>query len=381
MDRRAFLSAGGVAALAPALVAVSATAATTAPSTAVKFGHDGLGLDPAEYAGVLQELATADGFMADYYSQGGALADLERRFADKLGKEAAIFLPTGTLANQIAVRSLAGDARRVLVQADSHLYCDSGDAPTILSGLNLVPIGDGPEGITAAAIEQWIARSASGRVETKIGAISIESPIRRRNHAAVPFAELEAIAALARQHGIRLHLDGSRAFTLPLHSGRSLQQHAALFDTVYVSTWKHFNAGAGAMLAGTTERVAPLFHTRRMFGGGLPAAWPLAAPAAKYLDGFEADYAAAWQVADALVARLQAHPAFAFRKVAGGTSRLFMTVAGVAADIFLERSKADGIHLSPLHADTGEFALQVNPTLLRRPVDDIAQGLIAAAAS
>lgn len=367
--------------LAGATPAAATTDAAASPaSTRVKFGPDGLGLDPAEYAGVLHELATADGFVADYYSQGGALADLERRFAERLGKEAAIYLPTGTLANQVAVRTLAGAARRVLVQADSHLYCDSGDAPTILSGLNLVPLGAGAEGLTAAEIERWIALSASGRVETKIGAISIESPIRRRDHAAVPFAELEAIAALARRNGIRLHLDGSRAFTLPLHSGRSLQQHTALFDTVYVSTWKHFNAGAGAMLAGTAAFVEPLFHTRRMFGGGLPAAWPLAAPAAKYLDGFEADYAASWGVADALVASLQAHPAFAFRKVAGGTSRLFMTVTGVAADVFLERSRGHGVELSPPHENVGEFTLQVNPTLLRRPVAEIAQILIAAAA-
>src|SRR5690606_9623630 len=95
-------------------------------------------------------------------------------------------------------------------------------------------------------VAAWIARSASGRVETRIGAIVIESPVRRRDHAAVAFAEVAAIAALAREHGIGLHFDGSRAFNLPLHSGRSLREWTALFDTVYVSTWKHFNAAAGA---------------------------------------------------------------------------------------------------------------------------------------
>lgn len=379
MDRRAFLAAGGIAALAPALGTATATAAATpAPATIVRFGSDGLGLSPAEYAGVLQQLAGDAGFEADYYSIGGALAALEQRFAAALGKQAAIWLPTGTLANQLALRTLAGPARRVLVQADSHVYCDSGDAASTLSGLNLVPLGAGSEGITAAEVEQWIALTASGRVETPIGAIGIESPIRRRDHAAVPFAELQAISALARRHDIRLHLDGSRLFNLPLQSGRSLHEHTALFDTVYVSTWKHFNAAAGAMLAGDAALIEPLFHARRMFGGGLPAAWPLAAPAAKYLDGYLDDYAAAWRAADELIALLDAQPAFSFRKVEHGTSRFYMQVDGVAPEMFARRAHDAGVNLSP-PADGSPFPMQVNPTLLRRPVAEIARVLIEAA--
>ena len=379
MDRRAFLAAGGLAALSPTLAAAAAVVPPAAPLfSKVKFGSDGLGLNPQEYLAVLQEVAGADGFEADYYSQGGALAALEARFAAALGKEAAIFLPTGTLANQLAVRTLAGTERRVLVQADSHLYADSGDGATTLAGLTLVPLGAGEGGITAAEIESALAMAAGGRVAVPVGAIAIESPIRRRDHAAVPFAEIEKIVELARAHGVRLHLDGSRLFTLPHHTGRSVKEYAALFDTVYVSTWKHFNSASGAMLAGDAARIEPLFHARRMYGGGLPGAWPVAAPAAKYLDGFESDYAAAWRAFDALEAALAPSGRFAFRRVANGTSRLYLRVDGTDPLAFAERARAHHVNLPPA-TDAGEFPLQVNPTLLRRPAQEIAAALLAAA--
>ena len=178
---------------------------------------------------------------------------------------------------------------------------------------------------------------------------------------------------------MRLHLDGSRLFTLPLHGGHGVEEYAALFDTVYVSTWKHFNSASGAILAGDLARIEPLFHARRMFGGGLPAAWPLAAPAADYLDGFAADYAAAWQRMDALIDALAPHPAFAFRKPDGGTSRLFLRVDGIDPMRFAGRVRARGIHFPGGTNAAGEFPLQVNATLLRRPVTQIAEALREAA--
>ena len=383
MDRRAFLAAGSTAALLPALAAgatppAGATTPTPGLFTTVKFTTDGLSLSPREYVAVLQEIAAADDFEADDYSRGGALAALEARFAAALGKPAAIWLPTGTLANQLALRTLAGADRRVLVQADSHLYCDSGDGATTLAGLNLVPLGAGPEGITLDEVAYALSMAASGRVAVPVGAIAIESPIRRRDHAAVPFEQLQAITTLAREHGIRTHLDGSRLFTLPLHAGHGVREHAALFDTVYVSTWKHFNSASGAILAGETAVISPLFHARRMYGGGLPAAWPLAAPAARHLDSFEADYADAWRRMDAIIAALAPHRAFAFRKFERGTSRLFLRVDTPDPAAFAARVRTHDIHFPRGVNGDGEFVLQVNPTLARRPVEALVAVMVAA---
>src|SRR4051794_16451694 len=110
----------------------------------VQFRSDGLGLSPAEYARLLAEIAERRGIDVDDYSRGGVVAELEERMAALLGKERAVFLPTGTLANHLAVRLLAqGRGRRVLVQQESHLWNDEGDCATQLSGLTLVPLAPG----------------------------------------------------------------------------------------------------------------------------------------------------------------------------------------------------------------------------------------------
>lgn len=391
MDRRHFLATSGLAAALPLLghaagPAAAFSAASVASNSAnelfqrVNFTWDGLNLSPLEYATLLRDVVSAPDFEADYYSLGGHIASLERTFAELLGKEAAIFLPTGTLANHIAVRTLAGEDRRVLVQAESHLYNDSGDAASTLSGLNLIPLAAGRSTIELVEVEQWLGRSASGRVETGVGVISIENPVRRRGHQMVEFDELVRVCERAREQGIRLHLDGARMFNLPQHSGRSVREHAALFDTVYVSLWKHFNAGAGAILAGDANVIEGLFHTRRMFGGGMPYAWPQAAVASHYATSYETDYAKAWQAADELAERLRADGRFQFRKPPGGTCRLVMKVPGVEPRAWVQRVAEQGVDLPHAMSGTDEFPLMVNTSLLRRSPEELARVFVGALA-
>lgn len=386
MDRRTFLAAGGLGIAAPLLPV--ATAASAEPTQAdgllfrrVDFTHDGLGLDPREYAARLQETVARSGLSADYYSRGGVIADLERSFAKLLGKPAAMFVPTGTLANHLAVRHLAGADRRVLVQAESHLYNDSGDGAQALSGLNLVPLAAGQATLPLEQVQAWVERSRGGRVRNDVGAISIESPVRRLDHAMAAYDELERVSRYARGQGIRLHLDGARLFTLPLHSGRSLHEYTALFDTVYVSLWKHFNGASGAILAGSEDFIEGLFQERRMFGGGLPAAWPLVAFAGEDAARFQDDYARAWRAVDALLARLQASGRFAARKLPDGTSRFFLSVDGIEPATWVDRVRARGIGLARPHPGTGEVPMQVNPTVLRMAPDQLAAWFIGALAA
>ncbi len=371
MDRRQLLiqgSALGASGL-PILASQSSAAANAAPATSlfkgISFTDDGLGLTPREYASLLATHTSAQDVRADYYSNGGAVEEMEAAFAKVLGKERAIFLPTGTLANHLAVRTLAGTDRRVLLQAESHLYNDSGDCLETLSGLNAIPLGMGRSTLEAAEVKAWVERSAGGRVETRIGVISIENPVRRMDHQMFDAAELAAICSYARERGIRLHLDGSRLFALPLHSGKSVREHAAPFDTVYVSLWKHFNAASGGILAGDSKVIDGMFHTRRMFGGSLPQAWPEIAMVTKYLESFPDDYAKSWRAADELIALLGADRRFKVRKVPNGTTRFLLEIPGAASAPLVERLKGRGIAFPYARGETGIFAMQVNPTILR----------------
>lgn len=380
MDRRQFLAAGGLAAASPVLAQSTGGSGHDADAglfREVNFIHDGLGLSPREYAVALHEATTRRDLPADNYSNGGVIEEIETAFARKLGKQAAMFVPTGTLANHIALRKLAGPDRRVLVQAESHFYADSGDAGEVLSSLNLVPLAEGRSTITLDEVKGWVDRSAGGRVPMKVGVLSIESPVRRRDHEMVDFDELQRVCRHAREQGIRLHLDGARLFNLPYHSGRGVQEYAAMFDTVFVSLWKHFNGASGAILAGDASFIDGLYHTRRMFGGSLPQAWPTVAVAAQYVDSYEADYARAWQATDRVIALLKPDRRIKVRKVPMGTSRFFLSVAGVDGMALRERARGRGLLLPRPNPDSGEFALQVNPSVLRASPEAIAQGLLA----
>ncbi|ETX07165.1 MAG: hypothetical protein ETSY2_12770, partial [Candidatus Entotheonella gemina] len=316
LGRREILKLGGMLAASglPAAQAASphdSTLKALEPvQQTVNFIYDGLHLTPWEYTQILQQYTESGNLQPDNYSNGGIIRELEQTFAHLLGKESAVFMPTGTLANHIAMRELAGQQRRVIVQAESHIYNDCGDCAQTLSGLNLIPLGSNRVGFTLEDVQEVFRTTRSGRVETQVGVISIETPVRRQYDAMFGYDEIRRIAHAARQAGIRLHLDGARLFVEAVHTGISPAQYAALFDTVYVSLYKCFNAASGAILAGPQAFTKDLYHVRRMFGSGMPQVWPCAAVALHFANDFLDDYRAAWQRAEELFQRLDAHPAF-----------------------------------------------------------------------
>jgi threonine aldolase len=349
----------------------------------VQFRSDGLRLSPSAYARLLAEIAETRGIATDDYSLGGVVAELEARMAALLGKEAAVFLPTGTLANHLAVRLLAQHGRRVLVQQESHLWNDEGDCAQQLSGLTLIPLAPGRATITLAEIEAAVAGAPEMRVAVPVGAISIETPVRRVAGEAFNPAEMRAISGFARGRGIGLHLDGARLLLEAAYTGIAPSETASLFDTVYVSLWKYLNAASGAILAGPHALIDGLYHQRRMFGGSLPRAWPSAAVALHFLDGFAERFAEAAAIADRLFVALAEHPKVAIEHPPAATNVTVMRVDGPTAANLPAHLLARGIAIRPprLASPTGaEFAMHTNETILHRPLGVIVDGFIAALA-
>src|SRR6202047_4525010 len=299
---------------------------------AVHFRSDGLALSPAEYARLLVRLAEGRGIAPDEFHRGGGGIWLEERMAALLGKEMALFLPSGTLANHLALRVLATRGRRVLVQRESHIYNDTGDCAQELSGLTLIPLAPDRATFDLAEVSAEVERAEEGRVATPVGVISIESPVRRVVGEVFDFDEMQRIAAFARERRIGLHLDGARLFLAAPYTGIAPQTYAALFDTVYVSLYKYFNAAGGAVLAGPHALLAELYHQRRMFGGSLRQAWPYAAVALHYLDGFGERFERAATAAETLLQALRRHPGCEVRRPAAATNVTRLRVFGADAE-------------------------------------------------
>jgi threonine aldolase len=383
ISRRDFVKLGGLVGLGGVFdkeVLFQERAETKAfiqESQAVTFTRDGIDLSPLEYSRLLFELAEAGKISADNYSRGGTVEELEVMFAELLGKESAVFMPTGTLANHIALRKLAGEDKKVIVQAESHIYNDSGDCAQILSGLNLIPIAPERATFTLKEVSETVRRANSGRVLSPVGVISIETPVRRKREEMFDFEEMTKISTFARDQGIRMHLDGARLFIASVHSGISPAEYAANFDTVYTSLYKAFNAASGAILAGTKEFTKDLYHLRRTFGGGMPQVWPFAAVALHYVPTFLDDYSRALKRADTFFALLEGNEHFRIEKLPKGTNIFKLHVKGVEPDKFRQNLRQKNIHI-PGPTREGSFFMKTNASLNRISPEELAEKFVEA---
>ncbi len=337
----------------------------------VQFTRDGMDMTPLEISLLLQELAEKGKIQPDSYSRGGVVEELEEKFASILGKEIAVFMPTGTLANHIAIRKLAGNKRRVIVQADSHIYRDSGDCAQTLSKLNLLPLNEGKVEFTLEDVQGTLETNRQNRVRTPVGAISVESPVRRHNNAMFDYEEMKKISSFARGKNIGMHLDGARLFNAVIHSGIDTKDFAKLFDTVYISLYKDFNAPSGAILAGTREFTKDLYHTRRMFGGGMPQVWPFAAVALQYADSFIPEYKKALRNTEAFFKLLTEDPAFKIEKIPNGTNVFILKIQNTDLQKFRFSLLEKNTTLPAPLPDNSGFAMKVNTTLNRKTPEEL----------
>jgi threonine aldolase len=347
ITRRGFVGTLGATAGLGCLPYVPALAsAAVEPDRMVHTSGDGIGITPREYAALLNKLCLDKDVVDDNYLLGGEVEAFEKHWATLLGKEAAVFMPSGTLANQLALRALAGSKRRIIVPEMSHIYNDTGDACQTLSGQTLMPLAPGKATFTRADVEAVLTRTAGGRVATDVGAIVIESPIRRLSGQMFDWDEAKQISAFARDKGIGMHLDGARLFIASAYTGISPAEYAAHFDTVYVSLWKYFNCGIGAILAGPKRVLDGMFHVRRMFGGNLAVGWNAALVARHYMDGFEGRLKSAVTNSETFFAAMAKHPRIGIERIPNGTNLTRVTFKGVSVAEVGKRLAERGVGMS-----------------------------------
>ncbi|HTW04644.1 MAG TPA: beta-eliminating lyase-related protein [Streptosporangiaceae bacterium] len=218
-------------------------------------------------------LATIPGDTAvDRYGDGGVVAELEAEIATLLGKQAAVFLPSGTMAQQSVLRVHADrrGRRTVVFHPMCHLHRHENQAHERLHHLIGRPAGDP---------SRLIGRDDLDPIGEPVAALLLELPQRDLGGQQPDWDELTAQVAWARAHGAAAHLDGARLWESAAGYGRPPGEIAALFDTVYVSFYKGIGALPGCCVAGPDDIVAEVREWRQRMGGTLYGMWPSAASA------------------------------------------------------------------------------------------------------
>jgi threonine aldolase len=203
----------------------------------------------------------------DQYGEDPTVNRLQERIAALLGKEAALWLPSGTMANQVALRVLTRPGDDVIVSRESHTVWHETGGAAANAGVQFTEIG--ARGVFTVK-EFLAARKPRGHViYPPTTLVEVENTHNRAGGVIFPQDEAEQVCGAAREHGIATYLDGARLWNVAVASGRTLAELAAPFDLVAVALSKGLGAPGGSLLAGSSDIIQGAVRYRRMLGGAM----------------------------------------------------------------------------------------------------------------
>ncbi len=285
----------------------------------------------------------------DVYGEDPTVIELERRTAEILGKESALFVPSGTMGNQVALLVHTKPGDEVVIGEGAHIAFYESGAGAALAGVQFATAGSG--GLFDA---QELSRAVKPKADyhPRSSLVCLENTHNRAGGRIFPQLVAEAIVQRARELGLASHLDGARLWHAALVTGRSEAELARPFDTVNVCFSKGLGAPVGSALAGTREAITRARRFRKMLGGGMRQAGILAAGALFALDQQRArlslDHDAARELARIL--RGQA----GLRVVPPETNIVAISLEERSAASVVERARALGVLVNA----TGEHSLR-----------------------
>ncbi|MBX9626267.1 MAG: low-specificity L-threonine aldolase [Gemmataceae bacterium] len=238
----------------------------------------------------------------DVYGEDPAVNELERRVADHFGMEAGLFVPTGTMGNQVAVRGHCRPQDEVLLESTSHVYLWEAGAPAALSGVTLRQV-DGRYGVLDVAdLDDKLHPDDMHSVRSRL--VCLENTHNRGGGTVYPLEKVAAISAWARANGLAMHLDGARIWNAVVASGVGPKEWTRHFDTVCVCFSKGLGAPVGSALVGPRDLIAHGRRVRKLFGGAMRQVGYLAAACLyamdRHVDRLAEDHANAQVIADAV---------------------------------------------------------------------------------
>jgi threonine aldolase len=217
----------------------------------------------------------------DVWGEDPTIRRLEAAVAERLGHEAALFVPSGTMGNQICLRLAAPPGTECLANEDNHILWYEAAAAPVLSGVQLHPV-PGAGGVLEPAAARARVRGARYGVPTS--AIAVEQTHNRAGGAIQPLEVLEGLREVADAAGLHLHCDGARIWNASVASGVALDRYGRLFDSLSVCFSKALGAPVGSAVVGGRDLVDRAREVRHLYGGAMRQAGVLAAAALVALD-------------------------------------------------------------------------------------------------
>ncbi|NQV29850.1 MAG: low-specificity L-threonine aldolase [Candidatus Marinimicrobia bacterium] len=218
----------------------------------------------------------------DVYGEDRLVNELQSRVAEMLGKEAGLFVPSGTMSNQLAIRSHTQSGDEVICEYDSHIFNYEGGAPALLSGVQVHPLrGDHgilePEQI-AAAMRPKDHHYAQSRL------ITLENTHNGAGGVVYPISVIESVGEIAKENNLLMHMDGARLMNAVIASGIDPSAYAEAFNSVSLCLSKGLGAPVGSVLVGDAAFIDRAHRFRKIFGGGMRQIGSLAAAGLYALD-------------------------------------------------------------------------------------------------
>jgi threonine aldolase len=212
----------------------------------------------------------------DVLGDDPTVQELEALAAGIMGKEAALFVPSGTMGNSVAVKAWTHELEEVIVEARSHIYNMESTHLTFISRVTPRPLGSRRGAMDPDEVEANIRKPSVHVPQTSL--VCVENTHNNWSGAVLPLANLKAVRAVADKHGIKVHMDGARIFNAATASGIPVKDYAALVDSLMFCLSKGLAAPVGSMLAGPRKFVDYARRIRKALGGGMRQVGVLAAP-------------------------------------------------------------------------------------------------------
>jgi threonine aldolase len=218
----------------------------------------------------------------DVYGENPAVNRLQDVAADRLGKESALFVSSGTMGNLIGVLVNARSGQEIIADADSHIFLSEAAGAATLGGIQIMPVRTEAGIMTPEQIANAVRPNDQHNPRT--AAVTIENTHNRHGGIAWPMSAIRAASDQARDSGVAVHMDGARLFNAALAVGADVKEIAASADTLTFCLSKGLGAPAGSVLVGPRDKIADAKRWRKMLGGGMRQIGMLAAAGLYALD-------------------------------------------------------------------------------------------------